>query len=135
MAFSTVGLAACGGDDDSDDSSSSETQSSETTGHEGMTSEGDGQEKDMRAEGDVVEVNIKDIQFQPQTVTVKPGQTIKWTNNDSVDHTVTATDGADFDSGSIKPGETFEFTPEEVGTIQYECTIHAGQTGTIEVKE
>lgn len=130
MAFSTVGLAACGGDDD--DSSSSSSESAATTE---STTEESTESSSSTSEAEAAQVSIKDIQFQPQDLTVDVGQKIVWTNNDSVDHTVTATDGADFDSGVIKPGETFEFTPEQAGTIEYECTIHAGQTGTIEVKE
>jgi len=133
-ALSVTGLVACGGSDD-DSSSSSDTQSHEMSSSEGSASTESGEEKDATADGDVAQVNIKDIKFNPEKLTVKVGQTIKWTNNDSIDHTVTATGGADFDSGVLKPGDTFEFTPEAAGTIDYECTIHAGQTGSIEVTE
>src|ERR671936_15310 len=38
-------------------------------------------------------VSMKNIQFSPKSLTVKVGQTVTWTNDDSVDHNVTASDG------------------------------------------
>ena len=46
---------------------------------------------------------------------------------------MTAREGADFDSGTINAGKPFSFTPRKVSTIDYVCTIHPGQTGTITV--
>jgi plastocyanin len=84
--------------------------------------------------GDFVEVRMKNIKFVPETVTAKVGQTIRWVNNDSVAHDVTAKSGADFASDSIGKGEAFEAKVEKPGKIAYECTIHAGQKGTIDVQ-
>lgn len=81
----------------------------------------------------VVQVSMKNIQFMPHDITVKVGQKIHWTNNDQVAHTVTATSGAKFDSGDVNGGGTYDYTPTKAGVIQYVCTIHAGQTGTITV--
>jgi plastocyanin len=85
------------------------------------------------ATGGGVAVKIKDIKFDPKTVTVKVGQTITWTNEDAVAHNVTAEEGADFKSDNLNKGDTFEFTPEAAGTIAYVCTIHPGQDGSITV--
>jgi plastocyanin len=87
------------------------------------------------ASGDVVKVNMKDIKFVPADITVKVGQKIEWTDTDGqIPHTVTSqTKGADFDSGTLQPGATFDYTPTKAGTINYICTIHSGQTGTITV--
>ncbi len=51
-------------------------------------------------------VEMVNISFQPATLTVKVGDTVTWTNNDTVAHTVTADDNS-FDSGNIDPGATF----------------------------
>jgi plastocyanin len=83
---------------------------------------------------DVVNVTMKNIKFIPQNITVKVGQKILWTNNDGqIPHTVTATKGAIFDSGNIDGGGTFDYTPTKAGTVDYVCTIHSGQSGTITV--
>jgi plastocyanin len=85
------------------------------------------------AAGDVVKVTMKNIKFVPESITAKVGQKIEWTNTDAPAHTVTATSGAKFDSGNLAPGASFSYTPTKAGTIDYVCTIHSGQTGTITV--
>ncbi len=72
--------------------------------------------------------------FKPATVTVPQGDTIEWTNNDKVPHTVTnAPDGAIFDSGLIKPGNTFRLDTLKLDTKEYDyvCTVHPFMSGKI----
>jgi plastocyanin len=82
----------------------------------------------------VVAVDIKDIKFAPATVTAKVGQVVKWTNSDPVAHTVTAKSGSDVDSGTIAPNQTFETKFKKAGRVDYVCSIHPNQTGTVIVK-
>ena len=78
-------------------------------------------------------VAIQNFTFAPQTLTVKAGTKVTWTNNDSTPHTVTSTDGPStsaspnglFDSGQLASGASFSFTFAKAGTYYYECTIHA----------
>jgi plastocyanin len=81
-----------------------------------------------------VAIKMQNIAFDPKAVTVKAGQKITWTNDDSTDHNVTADSGADFKSDNFGKDGTFEFTPDKAGTIKYECTIHPGMTATITVQ-
>lgn len=113
-------LAGCGGDDAATDTS--------TTGGQTETT------APSASSGDVVAISMKDVLFKPEAATVKVGQTVKWTNDDPIDHTVTAKSGADFDSGNVKAGGTFEFKPDKAGTIEYVCTIHPSQKGTLTVE-
>jgi plastocyanin len=78
-------------------------------------------------------VSVQDNSFSPATLKVAVGDTVTFTNDGAVTHTVTATSGAKFDSGSLAPGKTFKFTAEKAGTVSYVCTIHPGMQGTIEV--
>ncbi|HET8757999.1 MAG TPA: cupredoxin domain-containing protein [Solirubrobacteraceae bacterium] len=78
-------------------------------------------------------VSAQDNTFSPGTLKVHVGDTVTFTNDGGVDHTVTATSGAKFDSGSLAPGATFKFTAEKAGTVSYVCTFHPGMQGTIEV--
>jgi len=82
------------------------------------------------------EVGMKDIQYVPMEVTVKKGGTVTWTNSDTVTHTVTKEGGPgpQFDSGNMAVDETFEQTFDVAGTIDYVCTIHPNQTGTVTVE-
>jgi plastocyanin len=79
-------------------------------------------------------VSVQDNTFKPGTIHAKVGDTITWTNDGAVAHTVTATDGANFDSGTLEPGKTFSFAADKAGTIHYVCNFHAGMQGTIEVR-
>jgi len=74
---------------------------------------------------------MKNIQFAPKSVTAKVGQTVKWTNDDSVDHNVTATSGATFKSSTFGQGASYSQKLTKAGTIKYVCTIHPGMEGTI----
>jgi plastocyanin len=88
--------------------------------------------------GATVSVSMKNIAFNPKTVTVSKGGTVVWTNDDSVNHDVTKSSGPgpSFASGTgnIASGATYKQTLNTPGTIQYRCTIHPGMTGTIVVK-
>lgn len=92
-------------------------------------------QSDEAESNDIVSVGIKDIKFVPEEVEAKVGQKIVWTNNESIPHNVTATDGADFASDTLQKDDTFEYTPEKAGTIEYVCTIHEGQNGQITVTQ
>ena len=70
--------------------------------------------------------------FAPGTIELKVGDTVTFVNDDEIAHTATADDGA-FDSGTMEPGATFEFTAEKAGSISYVCEFHPGMTGTINV--
>jgi plastocyanin len=82
-----------------------------------------------------VQVAYRNIAIDPDTLKVKVGSTIKWTNFDSVEHNVTSEGGvAKFASKDFGEGGTYEFKVTKPGVIHYECTIHpASMNGTIEV--
>ena len=83
--------------------------------------------------GKTVRVSMKDILFVPDTVTARVGQTVRWTNRDDVTHTVKAEKGAKFASNALRKGDTYEAKVTKAGTIDYVCTIHPSQRGTITV--
>jgi plastocyanin len=72
--------------------------------------------------------------YDPASLSIATGDTVVWTNTGSTDHTVTAEDGS-FDSGSIPPGGTWEYTFSETGDFQYHCTPHPFMMGTISVSD
>ncbi|MHB1377132.1 MAG: cupredoxin domain-containing protein [Candidatus Humimicrobiaceae bacterium] len=78
-------------------------------------------------------VLIKSNAFDPASLTIKVGDTVTWTNNDSYAHTVTSDNGA-FDSGSMAGGGTFSFTFKTAGTFSYHCSIHTFMTAKIIVQ-
>jgi plastocyanin len=80
-----------------------------------------------------VSATISGFAFQSAAITINHGDTITWTNNDGVAHTVTADDGS-FDSGSIAPGTSYSHTFSSAGTAVYHCTPHPSMRATIIVK-
>jgi plastocyanin len=99
----------------------------------GCGSKDKGPTRSTTAASGTVAVTMKSIQFMPHDVTVKAGQRVRWTNDDNVPHTVTATKNASFDSGTLKPGAVYETTMRNAGQVEYVCLIHPGQTGTITI--
>jgi plastocyanin len=83
---------------------------------------------------------VNQITFSPQNITVVIGtnNTIQWTNKDNTDHTVTSRSGdpTSFNSGTIAPGGTYEYTFTAPGVYNYYCTFHPGwMHGTVTVKQ
>jgi plastocyanin len=81
-----------------------------------------------------VEVSIQDFAYTPDPVHVPVGTTVRWTNNDNVEHTVTSDTGL-FDSDGLDPGESFEYRFDVPGTYPYHCEIHPSMQGTVIVAE
>lgn len=72
--------------------------------------------------------------FNPTVTTVNVGTKILWNNKTANRHTVTSDAGsAEFDSGQIRPGGSFESRFDTVGTYTYHCTNHPKMVGRVEV--
>lgn len=80
---------------------------------------------------DIVKVEIRNYKYIPQNITIKVGQTVKWTNNDTVLHNVV---GSGIESDYLQKGEKFTYTFEEEGTYLYKCTAHPWMEGEIIVE-
>lgn len=76
----------------------------------------------------VVQVSMKNIQFDPATVEVKKGDTVEWKNDDLVPHTATATS---FNSGTIASGQSWRHTFTNSGNFPYGCTFHPQMKGVV----
>jgi len=83
-------------------------------------------------QGKIVDVSINNFAFNPASVTVSTGDTVRWTNQDSATHTVK---GSSFESGSIAQGDTYKFMFTEPGVYDYTCSIHPSMKGTVTVVE
>ena len=79
-------------------------------------------------------VTINNYTFTPATLTVHAGDTVIWTNQDSIPHTATALDGKSFDSGAIDPGASWKFVFTKAGPFNYRCAIHPDMRGAIDVQ-
>jgi plastocyanin len=84
-----------------------------------------------------VSVEIKDFAFEPKTVTIRLGQTVTWTNQDSAAHTVVGDGGIDsgIDSGDLSKGKSYSKTFDTEGTLDYHCSIHPQMKGQVIVQK
>lgn len=112
VACGVLAMAGCGGGDDD----------------EGSTDGGAG-----GSDGAVV-VTMKGLNFEPKNVTVKVGETVRWVNEDSVNHDAVAKTGDKPKSELFGKGESYEATFDTAGRIDYVCTVHPGMEGTITVQ-
>ncbi|MEO8065652.1 MAG: cupredoxin family copper-binding protein [Candidatus Doudnabacteria bacterium] len=78
-------------------------------------------------------VSIRAVTFSPASITIKKGETVTWTNDDTVTHTVTGDNGGPA-SQNIPIGDTYNFTFSTAGTFNYHCTIHPLMKGTVIVQ-
>jgi plastocyanin len=82
----------------------------------------------------VAQVAVKDNDFEPRTITVAVGTTVRWINQGEHQHTVTSASG-EWDSGKLEPRARYTQTFARPGTYQYHCRIHSGEMrGTVIVK-
>ena len=82
--------------------------------------------------GSQAKVTISNFAFDPAVVTIKAGQTVVWTNQDSAAHTVVADDNG-WKSPTIAQGSTFSQTFTTAGTFAYHCSIHPTMKATVVV--
>lgn len=95
-------------------------------------------------------VTIRNFAFAPKKLTISVGDTVMWTNDDDILHTVTSGIGQEqgvpgvtkdknakpdgvFDQ-EVEFEDTFDFTFDTAGTFKYFCAIHPGMVGTIHVE-
>jgi plastocyanin len=135
VALAVVAAGCGGGDDDDGDSGNgggnapaAEEPAPPSADHDDGGNGGSG------GTGPGTQVSMKDIKFNPGTVKIKAGQTVTWTNDDSVGHDVTGDDFKSGDPGGLANGDTFEHTFKKAGTFDYVCSVHPGMEGKVEVK-
>ena len=82
-------------------------------------------------------ISMKNIAYNPETVTIHVGDKVTWTNNETglyaPQHTATSDDGHTFDSGYLNPGQSYSVTFIKAGTFAFHCNVHSNMHGTITV--
>jgi plastocyanin len=77
--------------------------------------------------GQVHVVQVKDDQYEPKSLTIEPGDTVRWVlSGSNTTHSVTSRDGS-FDSGFVftAAGATYERRFDNRGTVEYSCRSHS----------
>jgi plastocyanin len=80
-------------------------------------------------------VDITRIGFSPNRITIDPGDTVVWTNKDSVQHQVVA-DQAKFPaSPALQANQTYSYTFTRSGSFGYRDAFNQKERGTVVVRE
>jgi plastocyanin len=86
------------------------------------------------------QVLMRNLAFNPSSITIHVGQTVMWRNDDSAPHTTTSgtcagqvcTAMPGWDSGTLNSGQSFSHMFNTAGTFTYFCRIHgAMMQGTV----
>jgi plastocyanin len=77
-------------------------------------------------------VVIDGLKYEPETLTVRRGDTIVWTNKDPFPHTVTAP--GKFDSHDIAANGSWKYVARVAGEYAYICTLHPNMKGVLRVE-
>lgn len=80
----------------------------------------------------VTEVRAEGIAFVPKEVTIRVGESVRWTNTEplAILHTTTSGNPGDADAGvlwdsdTLRQGESFTHRFDEVGDFVYFCEFH-----------
>lgn len=83
--------------------------------------------------GIAAEVRISEFRFRADTVVIAAGQTVRWTNADPVDHSVTFESGVT-SSELIPVNGSFWVRLDRPGTYSYHCTPHPFMKGVVVVR-
>ena len=87
------------------------------------------------AEAATHRVVIKQYVYGPGSLSITQGDTVTWTNQDSVQHDVVVTDGpASFRSPLLSKGKSWSHTFTAAGTYTYTCSIHPDMRASVTVK-
>jgi len=78
-------------------------------------------------------ISKTDTAYSPNPISVRVGESVTWTNNDTIAHTSTA-DGGAWNSGTIAAGASFTQTFSSAGSFPYHCSFHPGMIGTVTVQ-
>jgi len=77
-------------------------------------------------------VIVEGTGFQPETLTVRRGDTVVWQNKDPFPHTATA--AGVFDSHNIPANASWKYTARKSGRYSYVCALHPNMKGTLIVE-
>jgi len=113
-----------GGGDDAAGATTSTAAGDPTTTAAGGTSSGTGKEA----------VKIAGFAFGPKEITIKKGDSITWTNDDSAKHNAKSRKGPkSFTTKDLGKGDSDTVTFDEPGEYDYVCGFHTYMTGRIMV--
>lgn len=88
------------------------------------------------AQAETIEISIKKMLFMPENVTINPGDTVRWVNDERRQyHSVWFEALGVPEPDYFFPGEFFEKRFVQAGSYPYRCGPHSEMLGTVIVRE
>ena len=106
--------------------SDGETGATGSTGETGET--GETEYVAQTSNTDIVNMRFSDV-------TIKTGDTVTWTNQDTEQHTVSSDSGNELNSPVMENGQTYSHTFTVAGTYTYHCSIHPSMKARVTVED
>jgi len=78
-------------------------------------------------------VSIVNFAFTPEEVTIAPGESVVWTNDDGAPHGLEYHDGAK-GTDLLLPETSFSRRFDRPGAYDYNCSVHPYMTGRVVVR-
>jgi plastocyanin len=77
-------------------------------------------------------VTINNFAFSPDSLNIPAGDTVLWTNDQNVTHTVTSDTGTEL-GHQLTSGSNYQHIFGAAGTYRYHCSIHTTMHGVVVV--
>ena len=90
------------------------------------------------AEGvDTIKIGDNNVEYAywPSRIRIKAGTTLTWTNVGDLNHSATAMEKREWDTGDLAPGGSKAITFSEPGSYYYICTPHPWMYGQVIVEK
>lgn len=79
-------------------------------------------------------ITIASYAYSPNPLAIAEGDSVTWTNTDSVGHDITITSGpVTFQSPLLAKGQSWSYTFTSAGTYNYICSVHPDMKATVTV--
>lgn len=81
------------------------------------------------------QITIKNYAYGSGSMSISQGDTVTWTNKDSVPHDVVVTSGpVKFRSPMLTEGKSWSYTFTQAGAYSYTCSVHPDMNATVTAK-
>ncbi len=79
-------------------------------------------------------IQITDFKFSQATLEIHVGDTVTWTNKESMKHTVTSNEGKELNSPTLSLNKVYSHTFTTAGEYDYHCIFHSWMDGKVIVR-
>ncbi len=98
-----------------------------------LTTQRSGSEEIQQPQGENA-IFIENFAYSPKELTISVGETVIWTNRDSVRHNVVSDSGNELAADLLGQNESYTHTFDRAGEYPYHCAPHPFMTGKIVVQ-